>query len=92
MERLMFDMATLKDIKKKADELSYFCLSGTEELDAVKVTQALDQVSRALSMFAEVELHLMNGRSIPFDPESYIRGRLGLAHRSLLSVSTTHTA
>ena len=86
MERMMFDLEALKEIRKKADEISYYCMSREEPSDPRRISMALDQVSRALAMFAEMELHRMQNRHIPYDPQSYIKGRLGIAHRSLLPV------
>ncbi|WP_226677402.1 hypothetical protein [Rossellomorea aquimaris] len=86
MERMMFDLEALKEIRKKADEISYYCMSRGEPSDPRRMSMALDQVSRALAMFAEMELHRMQNRHIPYDPQSYIKGRLGIAHRSLLPV------
>ncbi|MBW3111275.1 hypothetical protein KYJ26_05450 [Bacillus sp. MCCB 382] len=82
----MFDLQALKEIRKKADEISYYCMSREEPSDPRRISMALDQVSRALAMFAEMELHRMQNRHIPYDPQSYIKGRLGIAHRSLLPV------
>ncbi|MCA1066315.1 hypothetical protein QTG56_04450 [Rossellomorea sp. AcN35-11] len=85
MERMMFDLQALKEIRKKADELSYYCMSRNEP-DPHRVSIALDQVCRALAMFAETEIHRMENHPIPYDPQSYIKGRLGLACRSVLQV------
>ncbi|MBN8194157.1 hypothetical protein JI667_18645 [Bacillus sp. NTK074B] len=82
----MFDLQALKEIRKKADEISYYCMSREQPSDPGSITMALDQVSRALAMFAEMELHRMQNRHIPYDPQSYIKGRLGIAHRFLLQV------
>ncbi|MDT9027554.1 hypothetical protein [Rossellomorea yichunensis] len=85
MERMMFDLQALKEIRKKADEISYYCMS-RDQPDPHRVSTALDQVCRALAMFAETEIHRMENHHIPYDPESYIKGRLGIAHRSVLQV------
>ena len=86
MERMMFDLQALKEIRKKADEISYYCMSREQPSDPHRVSMALDQVCRALAMFAEMELHRMQNQHIPYDPQSYIKGRLGIAYRSVLQV------
>ncbi len=83
MERMMFDVQTLKEIRKKADEISYRCMSRNQPIDPQRARVALDQVCRALAMFAEMEIHRMQNDHIPYDPQSYIKGRLGIAYRSV---------
>ncbi|WP_231893385.1 hypothetical protein [Rossellomorea aquimaris] len=84
MERMMFDLQALQEIRKKADEISYRCMSRNQPSDSKSLSVALDQVCRALAMFTEVEIQRMQHNSIPYDPQSYIKGRLGVAHRSVL--------
>ncbi len=84
MERVMFDVQTLMEIRKKADEISYRCMSGNRPSDLHSLNLALDQVSRALAMFAEMEIHRMQNTHIACDGQSYIKGRLRIAHRSIL--------
>jgi hypothetical protein len=67
MERMMFDLQALKEIRKKADEISYYCMS-RDQPDPHRVSTALDQVCRALAMFAETEIHRMENHHIPYDP------------------------
>ncbi|BCB02065.1 hypothetical protein [Bacillus sp. KH172YL63] len=84
MERTMFDIQALKEFRKKADEISYYCMSHGQPSDPHRVNMALDQVCRALAMFAEMELHRMQNQHMPYDPQSYIKGRLANAYRSVL--------
>jgi hypothetical protein len=84
MERVLFDVQTLKEIRKRADEISYRCMSASQPADPHSVNLALDQVSRALSMFAEMEIHRMQNTHIACDGQSYINGRLRLAYRTIL--------
>jgi hypothetical protein len=84
MERVLFDVQTLMEIRKKADEISYRCMSGNRPSDLHSVNLALDQISRALAMFAEMELHRMQNKHIASDGQSYIKGRLQIAYRSIL--------
>jgi hypothetical protein len=84
MERVMFDVQTLMEIRKKADEISYRCMSGDRPSDLYNINLALDQVSRALAMFAEMEIHRMQNTHIACDGQSYIKGRLRIAYRSIL--------
>ncbi|KSU58105.1 hypothetical protein AS034_20435 [[Bacillus] enclensis] len=80
----MFDVQTLMEIRKKADEISYRCMSGDRPSDLYNINLALDQVSRALAMFAEMEIHRMQNTHIACDGQSYIKGRLRIAYRSIL--------
>ncbi|WP_010170427.1 hypothetical protein [Bacillus coahuilensis] len=80
----MFDMENLQAIRKKADEISYMCLSNHTDQDIERLKSALDHVSRALSMFAELEIQRMMDGSISYDPESYIKGRVRLAHKAVI--------
>ncbi|MCA1057064.1 hypothetical protein LCM10_19090 [Rossellomorea aquimaris] len=92
MERVMFDVQTLMEIRKWANDISYRCMSGNQPPDPRSVNMALDQVSRALAMFAEMEIHRMQNTHIACDGQSYIKGRLKIAHRSTLPQEDSNTA
>ncbi|MEI5909404.1 hypothetical protein WAK64_20460 [Bacillus spongiae] len=79
----MFDLDALMDIRKKADSISYYCLSKRNGHDVHQLKAALDHMSRALSMFAELEIQRMKDENISYDPQSYIKGRLNIAVKSV---------
>ncbi len=80
-EMCVFDINILEDIRKRADGISYQCMSQQRYLDQESLVTALDHVCRALSMFAEIEIQRLKNENIAYDPQSYIKGRLGIAHK-----------
>jgi hypothetical protein len=83
MERTMYDVQTLREIRKRADEISYYCMGKNRLQNPQNIIVALDQVCRALAMFAETEIQKMKNENISYDPQSYIKGRLGIAYRTI---------
>jgi hypothetical protein len=86
MPESMFDVETLKGIRRKADELSYQCMNRKLANDPQALKMALDNICRALGTFAEVEIHRIKNENIAYDPQSYIRGRLAFASKAMKTV------
>ncbi|MBM7588052.1 hypothetical protein JOC86_004627 [Bacillus pakistanensis] len=83
MHHAMFDIETLKEIRQKADEMSYLCMNRKLYHDPQSLKLALDNVSRALGMFAEMEIQRIKHENISYDPQKYIKGRVSLAHKTV---------
>jgi hypothetical protein len=83
MNQAMFDMETLKDIRRTADEISYTCMNRHYYTEVENLKKALDHVCRVLGTFADIEMHRLNGHYVAYDPQAYIKGRLQLAYDAI---------
>ena len=84
MNKSMFDLEVLKDIRRQADEISYMCMSRQFYEDEKVLKHALDHICRMLGMFADMEIKKLKGESISYDPESYMKGRMALAYDAIM--------
>ncbi|WP_433746553.1 hypothetical protein [Falsibacillus pallidus] len=87
MNKSMFDLETLKNIRRQADEISYMCMSRQFYEDEKVLKQALDHICRTLGMFADMEIKKVKGENISYDPESYIKGRMALAYNAIMKIN-----
>ncbi|RLQ93254.1 hypothetical protein D9X91_18365 [Falsibacillus albus] len=81
----MFDLEALKEMRRQADEISYACMSRQFFRDEKSLKQALDHICRTLGMFTDMEIKKLKGENIPYDPQSYMRGRMSLAYNAVMN-------
>jgi hypothetical protein len=73
------DYQRLKEIIRKADEISYQAMDKDYYNDVYRLKRALDLTSRALRMFAEMEKQILEGEIVIHNPLKYVEARLGTA-------------
>jgi hypothetical protein len=73
------DYQRLKEIIRKADEISYQAMDRDYYNDVYRLKRVLDLTSRALGMFAKMEKQRLEGEIVTHNPLKYVEARLGTA-------------
>ncbi|MBM7655559.1 hypothetical protein [Neobacillus cucumis] len=72
----MTDYQGLKEIIRKADEISKQANDKDYDNDTYRLKRALDLTARALSMFAKMEQERLDGEIVIHNPLEYVEARL----------------